>query len=68
MIQDAWENVLGITLAQNSQLMDYRNMIITIKVTHPTWQKEFKHLEKHIITKFNNQLGMDLVSKIQFIK
>ena len=68
MIQDSWEFVLGTTLAQNSEFMSYHNSVLEIRVNHPTWQKEFQHLAKDIITKFNNQLGTNLVSSIHCIK
>ena len=65
MIQDSWKTVLGIPLAQNSMFMRYYNRVLIVKVSHPTWLKEFQWLEKEIITKFNKQLGMDLISKIE---
>ena len=66
-IRQSWGEILGPTLAENAEYQGYQNSTLIIKVVHATWQKEFKLLDKEIITKFNQYLGANLITNLQII-
>lgn len=67
IIKESWEKILGATLATNAEYVGFHDSILTIKVVHPAWQKEFKQMEHELITKINTHLGTKLISKIQIL-
>jgi predicted nucleic acid-binding Zn ribbon protein len=66
-IHQSWKELLGPTLAENAEYQSYQNSTLVIKVVHATWQKEFKLLEKEIISKINIYLGSNQVTNLQII-
>ncbi len=67
IMKESWKKILGATLAINAEYVSFHDSILTIKVVHPAWQKEFKQMEHDLITKINDHLGAKLISKIQIL-
>ncbi len=65
-ILGAWDEIVGATVAANSQPRSIRNRILFIEVTHSTWMQQLQFLKPTLLEKVNAFLGKPLIQDIRF--
>lgn len=62
-----WNEVVGDTVAKNTQPEKVEHGIIIVKVTSPTWRQELFFQKKEIVQKINKKIGKNVIRDIRFI-
>ncbi len=65
-ILEAWNEIVGATVAAHSQPRSIRNRILFIDVTHSTWMQQLQFLKPTLLEKVNTFLGEPLIQDIRF--
>lgn len=64
---DLWPNVVGETVAKNTEPVDVEHGRLTIKTETPAWRQELQFQKKQIIDKLNEKLNKKVIKDIRFI-
>lgn len=62
----AWKEIVGESVALQTQPRSIRNRILFIDVSHPTWIQQFQFLKPTLLEKINNFLGETLIQDVRF--
>ena len=62
-----WNEIVGKTVAKNTQPDRVEHGVIIVKVSSPTWRQELYFQKKEIIEKLNNKIGKNVIKDIRFI-
>jgi predicted nucleic acid-binding Zn ribbon protein len=62
-----WNEIVGDTVAKNTQPDRVEHGVIIVKVSSPTWRQELYFQKKEIIQKLNNTIGKNVIRDIRFI-
>ncbi len=62
-----WDEIVGDTVARNTQPDRVEHGVIIVKVSSPTWRQELYFQKKEIIQKINNTIGKNVIRDIRFI-
>lgn len=62
-----WNDVVGKTVAKNTQPDRVEHGVIIVKVSSPTWRQELYFQKNEIIQKINNKIGKNIIRDIRFI-
>lgn len=62
-----WNEIVGDTVAKNTQPDRVEHGVIIVKVSSPTWRQELYFQKKEIIQKINNKIGKNVIRDIRFI-
>ncbi|MFC1786377.1 DciA family protein [Candidatus Neomarinimicrobiota bacterium] len=62
-----WNEIVGETVAKNTEPDRVEHGVIIIKVSSPTWRQELYFQKKEIIQKINNKIGKNVIRDIRFI-
>jgi predicted nucleic acid-binding Zn ribbon protein len=62
-----WNEIVGDTVARNTQPDRVEHGVIIVKVSSPTWRQELYFQKKEIIQKINNTIGKNVIRDIRFI-
>ena len=62
-----WNEIVGDTVAKNTQPDRVEHGVIIVKVSSPTWRQELYFKKKEIIKKINNTIGKNVIRDIRFI-
>jgi len=62
-----WNEVVGDTVARNTEPDRVEHGVIIVKVSSPTWRQELYFQKKEIIQKINNTIGKKVIRDIRFI-
>lgn len=62
-----WNEIVGDTVAKNTQPDRVEHGVIIVKVSSPTWRQELYFKKKEIIQKLNNTIGKNVIRDIRFI-
>jgi len=65
-IVGAWNEIVGDSVAEHSQLRSIRNQILFIDVAHPTWMQQLQFLKPTLLDQVNAFLGEPLIRDIRF--
>ena len=65
-IMGAWKEIVGESVAAQSQPRSIRNRILFIDVIHPTWMQQLQFLKSTLLEKVNTYLGEPLIQDIRF--
>jgi hypothetical protein len=65
-ILGAWEEIVGDSLARQTQPRSIRNRILFIDVSHSTWIHQLQFLKPTLLQKVNEFLGETLIQDIRF--
>ncbi|PIV20137.1 MAG: hypothetical protein COZ69_02845 [Deltaproteobacteria bacterium CG_4_8_14_3_um_filter_45_9] len=65
-ILEAWNEIVGESVAGHSQPRSIRNRILFIDVSHPTWMQQLQFLKHTLLDKVNAFLGEPLIQDIRF--
>jgi len=65
-ILEAWNEIVGESVAGHSQPRSIRNRILFIDVSHPTWMQQLQFLKHTLLDKVNTFLGEPLIQDIRF--
>jgi len=62
----AWREIVGDSVASNTQPSVIRNRILFIEVSHPTWIQQLQFLKPTLLEKINGFLKEDFIHDIRF--
>jgi len=62
-----WNEIVGDTVAKNTEPDRVEHGVIIVKVSSPTWRQELYFQKKEIIQKINNKIGKNVIRDIRFI-
>ncbi len=62
-----WDDIVGKTVAKNTEPDRVEHGVIIVKVSSPTWRQELYFQKKEIIKKLNNSIGKKAIKDIRFI-
>ena len=62
----AWKEIVGESVALQTQPRAIRNRILFIDVSHPTWIQQLQFLKPTLLEKINVFLGEPLIQDIRF--
>jgi predicted nucleic acid-binding Zn ribbon protein len=62
-----WNDIVGNTVAKNTEPDRVEHGVIIVKVSSPTWRQELYFQKKEIIHKINNTIGKNVIRDIRFI-
>ena len=62
-----WNDIVGKTVAKNTEPDRVEHGVIIVKVSSPTWRQELYFQKKEIIQKINNTIGKNVIRDIRFI-
>jgi hypothetical protein len=65
-IWGAWKELVGDSVAFQTQPRAIRNRILFIDVSHSTWMQQLQFLKPTLLEKINNFLGEPLIQDIRF--
>jgi hypothetical protein len=65
-IWNAWKEIVGESIALQTQPRSIRNRILFIDVSHPTWMQQLQFLKPTLLEKINTFLGETLIQDIRF--
>src|SRR5512137_458088 len=65
-IWGAWRDIVGDSLADQTQPRAIRNRILFMDVSHPTWIQQLQFLKPRLLEKLNAFLGQPLLQDIRF--
>lgn len=65
-IWSAWRDIVGESVALQTQPRSIRNRILFIDVSHPTWIQQLQFLKPTLLEKINNFLGEPHIRDIRF--
>jgi len=65
-IWSAWKEVVGESVALNTQPRSIRNRILFIDVSHQTWIQQLQFLKPKLLEKVNTFLGEPYIRDIRF--
>jgi len=62
----AWKEIVGETIALQTQPRSLRNQILFLDVSHSTWIQQLQFLKPQLLEKLNAFLGKPLIRDIRF--
>jgi hypothetical protein len=62
----AWKEIVGESVAFQTQPRSIRNRILFIDVSHPTWVQQLQFLKPTLLEKINVFIGEPLIQDIRF--
>ncbi len=62
-----WADIVGSTIASNTDPEKVEHGILTIRVATPAWRQELLFKKTTIIDKLNKSLGKQIIRDIRFI-
>jgi hypothetical protein len=65
-ILEAWNEIVGESVAAHSRPCAIRNRILFIDVSHPTWIQQLQFLKPTLLEKVNGFLGESRIQDIRF--
>jgi hypothetical protein len=65
-IWGAWKEIMGESVALQTQPRSIRNRILFIDVSHPTWMQQLQFLKPQLLGKINTFLGKPHIQDIRF--
>jgi hypothetical protein len=65
-IWGAWKEIVGESVAHQTQPRSIRNRILFIDVSHPTWMQQLQFLKPTLLEKINTFLREPLIQDIRF--
>jgi hypothetical protein len=65
-IWGAWKEIVGDSIARQTQPRAIRNRILFIDVSHSTWIQQLQFLKPELLEKINDFLGEPLIQDIRF--
>jgi len=65
-IWGAWKEIVGESVAFQTQPRSIRNRILFVDVSHPTWIQQLQFLKSTLLEKVNAFLGEPLIQDIRF--
>jgi hypothetical protein len=65
-IWGAWKELVGDSVALQTQPRSIRNRILFIDVSHPTWMQQLQFFKPTLLEKINIFLGEPLIQDIRF--
>ncbi len=65
-IWGAWKQIVGESVALQTQPRLIRNRILFVDVSHPTWMQELQFLKSTLLEKINAYIGEPYIHDIRF--
>ena len=64
---DVWAEVVGKKIKENTEPIDVRFGVLTVKTSNPVWRQELQFQKKGIINSINKRLKKTTIKDIRFI-
>lgn len=61
-----WGEIVGDSIANNTEPMSVKNGTMVIKTTNPVWKQELQIQKTEIIKKLNYRLRKNIIKEIRF--
>jgi hypothetical protein len=65
-IRDAWKNAVGPQISAQSNPFKFKNGMLYIKVSTPTWMQELRFMKQEIMDRLNAAMGSKTLKDIHF--
>jgi len=62
----AWKEIVGESVASQTQPRTIRNRTLFLDVSHPTWMQQLQFLKPTLLDKINHYLGEPLIQDVRF--
>jgi len=62
-----WKDVVGETIAKNTEPEEVKHGTLIVKVSTPVWKNELMFKKKEILEKLNNVLGKKVIKDIKLV-
>jgi len=62
-----WKDVVGETIANNTEPEEVKHGILLVKVSTPVWRNELMFRKKEILEKLNTVLGEKVIKDIRLV-
>ena len=66
-LSNKWEEVAGNEIGKNSSIVDIKNHVLTIEVTHPGWNQRVQLCKNKILNSIKNKYPELEVEKIAIV-
>ena len=66
IISRTWENIVGKTVAKNTEIINIKHGIIVIKTTSPVWRNELNFEKENLLQKMKEKEPKLKIKKIEF--
>ena len=64
---DVWEEVVGKKIKENTDPVDVRFGVLTVKTSSPVWRQELQFQKKSIVDSINKRLKKTTIKDVRFI-
>ena len=62
-----WEEVVGKKIKENTEPVDVRFGVLTVKTSSPVWRQELQFQKKNIVDLINKKLKKTTIKDVRFI-
>jgi predicted nucleic acid-binding Zn ribbon protein len=66
LLLERWPELVGETIARNTEALRIEGGVLILRVTHPVWRSELAGLKGELILKLNTAAGRQAVRDIHF--
>ena len=66
-LEKAWKEVVGNPINKNTQIISFKNKILTVKTSTPVWRNELFLQKKNILEKIKTKLKKNKINEIKLI-
>jgi predicted nucleic acid-binding Zn ribbon protein len=65
-VVNAWDQIVGDSIARVTKAESIRDGKLVVKVVHPTWRQELVFLKTDLIAKINRKMNGEIIKDIIF--
>jgi len=65
-ISTAWINIVGKTIAKNTEIQSFKNGKITVKTTNPIWRNELIFQKEDLLSRLKKEEPALNIKEIEF--
>ena len=65
-ISTAWKNIVGKTIAQNTEIQNFKNGKVTVKTVNPIWRNELVFQKENLLNRLKKEEPELNIKEIEF--
>jgi len=65
-INTAWKNIVGKTIAQNTEIQNFKNGKVTVKTVNPIWRNELIFQKEDLLNRLKKEEPELNIKEIEF--
>ena len=65
-ISTAWKNIVGKTIAKNTEIQNFKNGIVTVKTVNPIWRNELIFQKEDLLNRLKKEEPELNIKEIEF--